>query len=89
MKSARILEASFTSTVIALVVLVLGLNCLQGVAGLKVLGIFECNYGLTSADFRVKAGATTAFVLFLAMIFGPVLAALERPRDVKHSKSSA
>lgn len=88
MKSTHILEALFLPMVIALVVLVIGLNCLQGAAGLKLLGILACDYGLTSADFRVKAGAVAIFGLFLALIFGPILAVLQRPRGVRQSKSS-
>ncbi len=89
MKTGHILEALFYATAIALVALVIGLNCLQGTAGLKLLGIFDCSYGLTSADFRVKAGGTAIFVLFLALLFGPVAAVLERPRRRMHSRNTA
>jgi hypothetical protein len=88
MKSTSILEAAFISTGIALVVLLVGLNCLQGSAGMKLFGILECNYGLTSADFRVKIGAAAVFVLFLALLFGPILAVLRRSRRIGRSKRS-
>ena len=88
MKSAHILEALFFSTVVALVVLVVGLNCLQGAAGLKLFGILQCDYGLTSADPRVKVGATAILVLFLALLFGPIFVVLRRPGRIRRSKRS-
>jgi hypothetical protein len=88
MKSNNILEAAFISTGIALVVLLVGLNCLQGSAGMKLFGILECNYGLTSADFRVKIAAAAMFVLFLALLFGPILAVLRRSNRIRRSKRS-
>ncbi len=86
--SARILAASIFAMAIALVGLVIGLNCMQGAAPLKLLGVLECKSGLTSSDFRVKAGATAVFVLFLALLFGPVVAALESPRGLRRSGRS-
>jgi len=88
MKSSSILETAFMVTGIALVLLLVGLNCLQGSAGSKLFGILECDYGLTSADFRVKIGATAAFVLFLALLFGPILAVLRRSGRIRRSKRS-
>jgi len=88
MKSSSVLETAFMVTGIALVLLLVGLNCLQGSAGSKLFGILECDYGLTSADFRVKIGATAAFVLFLALLFGPILAVLRRSGRIERSKRS-
>jgi len=88
MKSAHIFEALFFSTVVALVVLVVGLNCLQGAAGLKLFGILQCDYGLTSTDPRVKIGATAIFVLFLVLLFGPILVVLRRPKRIRQTKRS-
>ncbi len=74
----RIFWAIFFAIVIVLVLLVIGLDCLQGSASLRILGVLQCNYGLTSSDLRIRAGAATAFVLFLALVFGPIGAALIR-----------
>lgn len=87
--SLRILWASFFATVIVLVVLVVGLNCLQTPAPLRLFGFLECSYGFTSSDFRVKVGATTAFVLFLVLVFSPIAAALGQPSLTRRSKDSA
>ena len=88
MKSSSILETAFMVTGIALVLLLVGLNCLQGSTGMKLFGILECDYGLTSADFRVKIGGTVVFVLFLALLFGPILAVLRRSGRNRRSKRS-
>ncbi len=88
MKLTRILEASFFLTAIVLVILVVGLNCLQGAPGLKLIGFLECDYGLTSADLLVKVGATAIFVLFLVLLFGPILAFLGRLGHRRHSRRS-
>ena len=86
MKLSRILEASFFLTAIVLVILVVGLSCLEGATGLKLIGFLQCDYGLTSADVRVKVGATAVFVLLLALLFGPILAVLgRRPKHTKRS----
>ncbi len=87
--SLRILWALFFATVIVLVVLVVGLNCLQTAAPLRLFGVLECSYGLTSSDFRVKVGATTAFVLFLVLVFSPIAAILGQPSLTRRSKDSA
>lgn len=78
--STRIFTALFFATAIALVVLVVGLSCMQGAAPSKLLGVLDCKSGLTSNDFRVKAGATAIFVFFLALLLGPVVAAFESPK---------
>ena len=88
MKSAHIFEALFFSTAVALVVLVVGLNCLQGAAGLKLFGILQCDYGLTSTDPRVKIGAAAIFVLFLVLLFDPILVVLGRPKRIRQAKRS-
>lgn len=87
MKTSSIVEGLFLATVIVLVVLVLGLDCMQGSAGLRLLGIIRCDYGLTSADLAVKALATTVLVLFLGLIFGPILAVVKEARGIRRSKS--
>lgn len=81
MKSGRILEYAFYGVAIAIAAFVVTLNCLQSTPG-----IFACNYGLTSADFRVKAGAATIFILFIALIFGPVLAVTQKPWGIRKSE---
>ena len=86
--SLRILWALFFATVVTLVVLVVGLNCLQTAAPLRLFGFLDCGYGLTSSDFRVKVGATTAFVLFLVLVFSPIIAALGQPGLTRRSKGS-
>ncbi len=88
MTRAQIIEGLFFAIVIVLVGLILGLNCLQG-AGVKLLGLLECNYSFTSADFRVKVTATALLVLFIALIFGPILAVLRRPRGLRRSRRFA
>lgn len=63
----------FIASAIILVGLVVSLNCLQGtpfIAGLK------CDYALTSSDTIIKVGAATIFALFLALLLGPILAAI-------------
>lgn len=91
--SLRVLWALFFATGIAilgivLIVLVVGLNCLQIVTPLKVFGVSVCDYGLTSSDFRVKAGGTTVLLLFLVLVFSPILATFGQPRLVRRSKGS-
>lgn len=87
--SVRILWTLFFATVIVLVILVVGLNCLQTAVPLRLFGVLECNYGLTSSDVRVKAGGIATFLLFLVLVFSPIAAALGRPRVVRSSKGSA
>jgi membrane protein implicated in regulation of membrane protease activity len=87
MKSS-VVEAIFLAAGIVLVALVIGLDCLQGSAAGKLFGILECNYALTSADFPIKLGATAILALFLALLFGPVLAVLRRPDRTKRPKHS-
>jgi hypothetical protein len=88
MKSKNLVWEIFLTLGIALVVLVVGLDCLQGSSGIKLFGILECNYGLTSTDFRVKIGATAIFALFLALLFGPIVAVLRRSKRTRRSKTS-
>jgi len=73
----RIFEIAFIGSAIALVGLVGLLNCLQGT---PFLGGLKCTYTLTSSDFVIKLGATAVFLLFLALLLGPVLATLIQPR---------
>ncbi len=89
MVSLRILWTLFFTTVIVLVILVVGLNCLQTAVALRLFGVLECNYGLTSSDFRIKAGGIAIFLLFLVLVFSPIAAALGRPHVVGRSKGSA
>lgn len=90
MKSKNLAWTIFLTLGIALVVLVVGLDCLQGSSIIKLFGrtILECNYGLTSTDFRVKMGATAIFALFLALLFGPIVAVLRRPERTRRLKTS-
>jgi chromate transport protein ChrA len=88
MKSSSMVEAIFLAASIALVALVIGLDCLQGSSAGKLFGILECDYALTSTDFPVKLGATAILALFLALLFGPVLAVLRRPDRTRQSKRS-
>ncbi len=44
-----------------------------------MFGLLQCNYQLTSNDSTVKAGGTAIFILFVGLLFGPVLAVLARP----------
>jgi hypothetical protein len=79
----RIYEIAFICSAIALVILVGLLNCLQGT---PFLGGLKCNYTLTSGDLVIKIGATAFFLLFLALLLGPVLATLIQPHLTKHQK---
>jgi uncharacterized membrane protein YhaH (DUF805 family) len=88
MKLTRILEASFFSIAIVLVFLVVGLSCLQGTAGLKLVGFLQCDYGLTSADLPVKVGGLAIFGLFLVLLFGPILAVFVRHGRGRQTKRS-
>jgi hypothetical protein len=86
----RNFDIAFIASAIALVGLVGMLNCLQGTpffflssSGLK------CPYALTSSDALVKAGAAAVFILFVALLLGPVLAALIQPHRARESNSSS
>ncbi|HYB66704.1 MAG TPA: hypothetical protein VEC43_00130 [Candidatus Acidoferrales bacterium] len=81
----RIFEIAFICSAIALVGLVGLLNCLQGT---PFLGGLKCNYTLTSNDLVIKLGASAVFLLFLALLLGPVLATIVQPRVNKHQKRS-
>ena len=81
----RIFEIAFICSAIALVGLVGLLNCLQGT---PFLGGLKCNYTLTSNDLVIKLGASAVFLLFIALLLGPVLATIVQPRVNKHQKRS-
>lgn len=81
----RIFEIAFICSAIGLVALVGLLNCLQGT---PFLGGLKCNYTLTSNDLVIKLGATAVFLLFLALLLGPVLATLIHPHLNKHQNRS-
>ena len=85
---ARFMEGLFYSTAIAIALLVVGLNCLQGTPIMPLFGYHGCNYSLSSQDLRVKAGAAITFILFLALLFGPILAVLQSHRPIRSSKRS-
>lgn len=76
----RVFWTMFFAVVIILVLLVVGLAWLQCAPPQRMFAILPCNYGLTSSDFVIKAGATTAFLLFIAMIFGPIVASMKRAK---------
>jgi hypothetical protein len=77
----RIFEIAFICLAIALVSLVGLLNCLQGT---PFLGGLKCSYALTSNDLVIKLGATAVFLLFVALLLGPILATLIQPHLNKH-----
>jgi hypothetical protein len=81
----RIFEIAFICLAVALVGLVGLLNCLQGTL---FLGGLKCNYALTSNDLVIKLAATAVFLLFLALLLGPVVATIIRPRLSKHQNRS-
>jgi hypothetical protein len=81
----RLFEIGFVGSAIVLVGLVGLLNCLQGT---PFLGGLKCNYALTSSDLVIKLGATAVFLLFLALLLGPVLATLIQPHLNKHPNRS-
>jgi hypothetical protein len=68
----RLFETVFIALAVLLVILVGLLNCLQGT---PFLGGSRCNLDYTSSDFLIKAIATGVFLLFVALILGPVAAA--------------
>jgi hypothetical protein len=81
------MDILFYAIAIAIVILVVVLNCLQGAPGSRLFGfIQQCNYGLSSQDFQIKAGAITLFVLFLALLFGPVLGVIKSHGHIKGSR---
>ena len=86
MKSSNLVEAIFLATGIVLVVLVVLVDCLQGLSPVKLFGVLACNYGLTSSDFRVKILAIAILAIFAGLLFGPILAVLRRPERTKRSK---
>jgi membrane protein implicated in regulation of membrane protease activity len=88
MKSSSVVETAFLAASVVLVVLVIGLDCLQGSSAVKLFGVLACDYGLTSADLRVKLGGTAILALFLALLFGPVLAVLRRRDGTRQRKRS-
>ena len=88
MKQIQLIEVALFSMTFAIVALMLGLNCLQGVAGIKMLGILGCGYGLTSDDSYVKIGGTVLFVLFLGLLSAPILAVMKKSLSGRNSKDS-
>jgi hypothetical protein len=73
----------FIGSAIILVGLVGSLNCLQGT---QFIGTFsgsglKCPFALTSNDLIIKIGATAIFILFLALLFGPILGAMLHPQS--------
>jgi hypothetical protein len=81
----RIFEIAFVCSAVALVSLVGLLNCLQGT---PFLGGLKCSYALTSSDLVIKLGATAVFLLFLALLLGPVFATIIQPRLNKDQNRS-
>lgn len=86
--SMRLLVFLFSAGVVALLGLMIGLVCLQGSSSVRLLGFLQCNYGLTSDDVRIKVGASLLFVLFLALLFGPVVAVIGRVESARGSSES-
>ena len=75
----------FIASAVILVALVLSVNCLQGT---PFIGATACGYQLTSSSLIVKVGAAAIFVLFLALLFGPIVAAILHPKRIEKSKTS-
>ena len=81
----RIYERLFIASAIILVGLVGSLNCLQGT---PFIGELKCSYALTSSDVIIKVGATAAFALFVALLLGPILAAILHPQRADKTDTS-
>ena len=73
----------FIAGAIILVGLVGSLNCLQGT---PFIGGLKCDYSLVSTDTIIKIGAATIFALFLALLFGPILAAIAHQQGTKETQ---
>jgi ribose/xylose/arabinose/galactoside ABC-type transport system permease subunit len=69
----RLYEIAFIASAVALVALVGAINCLQGT---PFVAAMKCNYNYTSADLLVKVIAAIIFLLFLALLLGPVAGTL-------------
>jgi hypothetical protein len=83
----RLLKFLFLPTVIALIGLVIGLNCLQANIPVRLFGLVVCNYALTSDDFRIRAGGFALFVLFFGLLLGPPIVGIGRPKERGQSKA--
>ena len=81
--SRRLYEIAFIISAIILVALVGLVNCLQGTT---FVGGLKCSYSYTSSDLAVKVIATAIFLLFLALLLGPVVATVIRPLRSKGRK---
>ena len=75
----------FIAGAVILVGLVGSLNCLQGT---PFIGGLKCDYALTSTDTIIKIGAATIFALFLALLFGPILATLVRQQKTEQTQTN-
>ena len=79
----RFYEIAFIISAIVLVALVGLVNCLQGTT---FVGGLKCSFGYTSSDLIVKVIATVIFLLFLALLLGPVVATIIQPLRAKRRK---
>lgn len=83
MTRQQLFETGFIISAVILVALVGAVNCLQGT---PFVGALKCNYGYTSADLVVKVIATVIFLLFTALLLGPVALTFIQPSRAKRSK---
>ena len=81
----KMYERLFLASAAALFALVIALNCLQGT---PFIGGAACPYQLTSSSIIVKIGAAAIFVLFLGLLFGPILAAILHPRPAGNTTTA-
>jgi len=80
----RIFDILFVGSALLLVVLVVWLNCIQGT---PLPGGLKCYSAATSGDLVVKILGTIVFVLFLALLGGPIAAALYHPQRTTQSNN--
>lgn len=80
----RLFEIGFIISAVALVALVGAVNCLQGT---PFVGALKCGYSFTSADLVVKIIATAIFLLFTALLLGPIALTLIQPNRAKRTKT--
>ena len=73
----KMYDRLFIASAVILVALVISLNCLQGT---PFIGGAACSYQLTSSSFIVKVGAAAIFILFVGLLFGPIVAAILHPQ---------
>jgi len=83
--SRRLFEMLFIASAIVLVALIGLLNCLQGT---PLLGGLKCNLSYTSNDLVIKLIATVVFLLFVALILGPIAVTVFRPLLAHPKKTS-